>query len=111
MLLHPCRPSDKHDPDNASAVLRLTATPSGHTERPHRAASPSGSASPALRRHAATPTGERALLARERICFHIPTLVMLVNPSLVFLTIITIIRAKTLFSTIGAEQDVRIAHD
>lgn len=41
MLLHPCRPSDKHDPDNASAVLRLTATPSGHTERPHRAATPS----------------------------------------------------------------------
>lgn len=40
MLLHPCRPSDKHDPDNASAVLRLTATPSGHTERPHRAALP-----------------------------------------------------------------------
>lgn len=33
MLLHPCRPSDKHDPDNASAVLRLTATPSGLTER------------------------------------------------------------------------------
>lgn len=52
MLLHPRRPSDKHDPDDASAVLRLAgglterphraATPSGLTERPHRAAAPSG---------------------------------------------------------------------